>query len=183
VKLIAMAALLFCICPLIFGQAKPTDAGVYIQNGEHWDKLYLANSSGIRIGSAAGAAFSYGIASVKSIMTFRDPSAPVKGFGPRPVFLIVGPTQTAPRDMLIVRLKQKKDHRELQIGKANAYGGAKIEYPASDVTEVIVTDSDSTRTLTPKVDLKPGEYLLFVGTPTQMPAGYGGYDFSDDAGK
>jgi hypothetical protein len=174
-----ICAVLLGTCLPVFSQAKPTDVGVYVQNGDHWDKLYLASSSGVRAGGAMGAAFSYGIASVKSVMTFRDPTAPVKTFGPRPVFLIVGPSMTAPRDMLIVRLKEKKDHRELQIGKANAYTGMKMEYPASDVTEVTVTESDGVKTLTPKVDLKSGEYLLFVGTPTQMPAGYGGYDFSD----
>jgi hypothetical protein len=167
----------------LLAQTKPTEPGVYIQSGDHWEKLYLANSSGIRMSSPAGTAFSYGIASMKTIMTFRDPTAPVKTLGARPVFYVVGPTQTAPRDMLIVRLKEKKDHRELVIGKANAYTGAKVEYPASDVTEVTVTDSDAGRLLTPKADLKPGEYLLFVGTPTQMPAGYGGYDFSDVAAK
>jgi hypothetical protein len=177
--LLFVCATVLGACLPVFSQEKPTEAGVYVQNGDHWDKMYIASSSGIRMSSPAATAFSYGIASIKSIMTFRDPTAPVKASGPRPVFLIIGPTQTAPRDMLIVRMKQKKDHRELQIGKANAYGGAKIEYPASDVTEVTVTESDGVKTLTPKVDLKPGEYLLFVGTPTQMPAGYGGYDFSD----
>lgn len=182
-RLITVAMLLLFVRPFVSGQATPTDAGVYVRNGDHWDKLYLANSSGVRAGSGMGAAFTYGIASVKSIMTFRDPTAPVKALGARPTFCIVGPTMTAPRDMLIVRLKEKKDHRELQIGKANAYTGMKIEYPASDVTEVTVTESGAVKTLTPKADLKPGEYLLFVGAPTQMPAGYGGYDFSDQATK
>ena len=182
-KFTAAVALLLFAPSILAGQTVPTDPGVYVRNGDHWDKLYLANSSGVRAGGGMGAALTYGIASVKSTMTFRDPTAPVKTLGARPVFCIVGPSLTAPRDMLIVRLKEKKDHRELQIGKANAYTGMKIEYPSSDVTEVTVTESGSVRTLTPKVDLKPGEYLLFVGAPTQMPAGYGGYDFSDVAAK
>jgi hypothetical protein len=124
-------------------------------------------------------AFSYGIASMKTVLTFRDASAPAKTASARPTFCIVGPSETAPRDIVIVRLKQKKDHRELEIGKANAYTGAKVEYPASDVTEMAVTESGAGRTLVPNADLKPGEYILFAGTATQMPTGYGGYDFSD----
>lgn len=174
----AVAILAVFVCSFVTAQTKPIEPGVYVQHGDHWDKLYVANSSGIRMSGPAGTMFSYGIASMKTIMIFRDPTAPIKTFGARPVFYVVGPTLTAPRDMLIVRLNQKKDHRELQIGKANAYTGAKIEYSASDTIEVTVTDSDGARTITPNADLKPGEYILFVGTPTPMPAGYGGYDFS-----
>ena len=48
-------------------------------------------------------------------MLYRDPDAPVKTQGPRPVFRIIGPTETAPRDIVIVRLEKKKDHRKLPV--------------------------------------------------------------------
>jgi hypothetical protein len=67
--------------------------------------------------------------------------------------------------------------------KANAYTGMKMQYPPEDVTEVDVRESGSERIVTPKADLKPGEYVIFTGTPTPMPTGYGGYDFSVVASK
>ena len=77
-----------------------------------------------------------------------------------------------------MRLQQKKDHRELSVGKANAYTGMKMEYSPADVTEVDVKDSKEGRLVTPRVDLTPGEYIIFAGSPSPLPNGYGGCDFS-----
>jgi len=165
-------------CSFAAAQTKPTENGIYVQNGDHWDKLYIASTSGARSSGAAKSAFSYGIASSKAVLVFRDSTAPVKSSSMRPIFLVIGDTITAPRDIVIVRLQQKKDHRELQIGKFNAYSGMKMEYPPADVIEVDVKESERARTITPKTDLKAGEYIIFTGTPTPMPIGYGGYDFS-----
>lgn len=165
-------------CSFATAQTKPMENGIYVQNGDHWDKLYIANTSGARSSGAAKSAFSYGIASAKAVLVFRDSTAPVKTSSTRPVFLVIGDTLTAPRDIVIVRLQQKKDHRELQIGKFNAYSGMKMEYLPADVVGVDVKDSERGRTITPQADLKSGEYIIFTGTPTPMPTGYGGYDFS-----
>jgi hypothetical protein len=179
----AFSALSLCVCLFATGQTVPTEAvptetGTYLQAPTHWDKLYVASMSGIRTSGAAKTMFTYGVASMKSVLVFRDATAPVKTFSVRPVFRIIGNTTTAPRDTVIVQLQQKKDHRELQVGKVNAYNGMKYEYPAEDVTKVDVTDTDKYRTVVPQVSLKPGEYILFTGSPSPMPSGYGGYDFS-----
>jgi hypothetical protein len=159
-------------------QALPTENGTYLQNGDRWDKLYVASTSGVRASGIGKTMLTYGIASAKSVLVFRDATAPVKTNSPRPTFRIVGDSQTAPRDIVIVRLQKKKDHRELQVGKVNAYTGLKFEYPPADTFEVDVKDGDGARILTPRADLKPGEYILFTQTPTAMPTGYGGYDFT-----
>jgi hypothetical protein len=164
---------------ICFGMAQtPIESGVYIQNGDHLDKLYIANASGTKASGAAKVMFSGGIASAKAVFIYRDATAPMKTALVRPIFHVIGLITTAPRDIVIVRLQQKKDHRELEIGKFNAYSGMNMQYPPADVTEVDVKESGNERIITPKVDLKPGEYILFTGTPTQMPIGYGGYDFS-----
>lgn len=169
-------------CPLASSSQSiplPANDGIYILNGNHWDRMYVVSVSGYHVSGGMKTAFSYGIASVKTVLSYRDAEAPIRTAYSRPTFCIVGPSATAPRDIVIVRLKQKKDHRELQIGKANAYTGANVEYPNGDVTEVAVTEVGSGRVLVPTTDLKPGEYILFAGTSTQMPTGYGGYDFSE----
>jgi len=171
--------LLLCLCTaMASAQTQPTADGVYLQNGNHLDKLYVASTSGVRSSGAAKVAFSYGIASIKVVLEYRDATAPVKTSLARPIFHVLGNMSTAPRDIVIVHLQQKKDHRELQTAKANAYSGMKMEYSPADVTEVDVMDSEKERIITPKADLKPGEYIIFTGSPSPMPSGYGGYDFS-----
>jgi hypothetical protein len=46
------------------------------------------------------------------------------------------------------------------------------------IRDSIATPTDKYRTVVPQVPLKPGEYILFTGSPSPMPSGYGGYDFS-----
>jgi hypothetical protein len=171
--------LMLCLCSAIaLAQTAPTDPSVSLQNGDHLDKLYLASTSGVKSSGAAKVIFSYGIASAEVVYVYRDATALVKTTEVRPVFHIIGNMSTAPRDIVIIRLQQKKDHRELQTAKVNAYSGMKMQYPPQDTIEVDVQDSANERIITPKVDLKPGEYMLFVGSPTPMPTGSGGYDFS-----
>jgi len=160
-------------------QSVPTEYGAYLKSSDGWQKLYIAPSSGTHSSSAAKVALSYGIASAKSVITYRGSSTPVKT-GAKPLFLLAGmSTDVSPRDIVIVRLKQKKDHRELQIGKVNLYSGSRFEYPPEDVFDVNVVEGGSTRTITPETDLKPGEYILFTSQQTGVQLD--GYDFTVQA--
>jgi hypothetical protein len=176
--------LVFCVVALAalpsHAQSAPLEKGVYVQNGGSWDRLYLANAIGIKSSGIAKSAFSYGIAKAHVEMSYRDAEAPVKTSGSRPVFRILGVTSVAPRDIVIVRLQVKKDHRELQTAKVGAWTGVNMQYPREATTEVSVQQVDNGLLLTPTSDLKPGEYLLFAGQPAgvSLPSGYGGFDFS-----
>ena len=174
-----LVAVIFCLTTWSgYAQKAPVENGVYVQDAGVWTKLYLASAAGTKSSGIAKSAFSYGIAKAKVLVMYRDPEAPVKTSGPRPTFEIVGPTETAPRDIVIVRLQKKKDHRELQVAKVGAFSGYAAEYPPDLTTAVEVKQEGPDMILTPSADLKPGEYILFAGTPTAMPTGYGGYDFS-----
>jgi hypothetical protein len=165
---------------LVIAQSTATENGVYVQNGNAWDKLYLANLNGTKSSGVAKSAFSYGIAKAKVEVVYRDAEAPVSTSGPRPTFKIVGPSQVAPRDIVIVRVQQKKDHRELQLGTARMWSGVNMQYPPEATTEVSVKQTDNGLILTPAADLKPGQYLLFAGGPvggSGLPSGMGGFDF------
>ena len=175
------AALLCLFCAAGFAQSPPWEPGVYIQNAidaNKWDKLYLASTAGARTAGVAKSDFSLGIASKKFELTYRDAEAPVRTSNPKPVFRIVGPSRTAPRDIIVVRLQQMKDHRELQVGGVNDWSGTSFGYPPDATISVDVQQDATGMTLTPKADLRPGEYILFASTPTALPIGYGGYDFS-----
>jgi hypothetical protein len=173
----AFAVSLLCLTSSIV-YAQNAQAGAYVQTSDKWEKLYIANTEGLKSKGVAKSAFSYGIASAKIVLMYREPDAPVKTQGPRPIFKIVGPTMTAPRDIVIVRLKQEKDHRELQVASTRVWTGINSSYPPEDTVAVDVKQDGDTMIITPKADLKPGQYMLFAATPTAMPAGYGGYDFT-----
>lgn len=108
------------------------------------------------------------------VYTFRGANAPFKT-GPQPTFLIevspylVGTVADAPRNFVIVQMREKKDHRELQIthgGSAFTFKSGFGKTPELDIKQ----NADGSFTLQPKEPLKPGEYLI-----TQR--GYSGYDF------
>ena len=176
------ASVLLCLfCTAGFAQSSPFEPGVYIRNAQDsnkWDKLYLASTAGAKTAGVTKNSLSLGIAHKRFELTYRDAEAPVRTSCPKPVFRIVGLSQTAPRDIVVVRLEQKKDHRELQVGGTSDWSGTSFGYPPDATTSVEVQEDATGMTLTPKADLKPGEYMLFASTPTALPIGYGGYDFS-----
>jgi hypothetical protein len=167
-------ALLFSVIPA-YGQMAKNDRTVSLQAGDAWTKLYLASSSGFHSGSAAGAMFG---GSVKVVAIYRDATAPAKSLNGKPVFRLVGVGDIQPRDILIVRMDAKKDHREIVYAKAGAYTGLKLEFPPSITTSIDVVSDNGGLLITPHVDLKPGEYLLILPSPVVVPVALSGYDFS-----
>jgi hypothetical protein len=162
-------------------QPIPTEKGTYIQDSNSWNKMYLASVIGVKNGGVAASAFTYGIAKAHVEVIYRDAEAPVKTSNAKPTFRVVGDLDVAPRDIIIVRVEKKKDHRELQTAKAGLWSGINSQYPREAITEVSVQQVDGGVVITPNSDLKPGEYLLFAGQPFAgggMPSGYGGFDFS-----
>jgi len=156
------------------GQA-PITGGVYVRQPGRWQRLYGAPVGSTRSGDATG--------STKIFAVYLEPHATTTVKGPRPVFSWSGFNDNiSPRDVLIVRLAQKKDHRELQYPTSNAL--STTGYSPQERVEVQVRDDGNVRTVTPQADLPPGEYMLFTGTPsardapdTRLTGGSLGFDF------
>jgi hypothetical protein len=163
----------------VSAQNTPKASGVYLQDGNGWQSLELVSIMGSRASGVAKAAFSYGIATAKIVLLYRNGKAPVATSDTRPTFCIVNPAKAQPRDIVIVRLKQKKDHRELQVAKLRTFAGPDMEYDPKDTFGVTVGQSGSCEMATSSIDLKPGQYVLFPGNTLtgNLPSGYGGYDF------
>jgi hypothetical protein len=62
------------------------------------------------------------------------------------------------RQLILVRVAIKKDHRELTLIHAQYQGPPAVQPGLVDTA--LTSISDLTYTLTPKTDLKPGEYIL-----------------------
>jgi hypothetical protein len=183
IRTCSLIAAVVLTCSLTLAQVDTTVRGTYLEDGDHWTKMFLANAAGSHASGIAKSAFTYGIAKAKVVLVFRGATAPVLAHDARPTFRIVGSSETALRDIVIVRLKQKKDEREIQTANVGVFSGVNYQYPKEDT---IATESKETKDgleVRPAADLKNGEYILFTQTATAMPTGYGGYDFSVAAPK
>jgi hypothetical protein len=157
--------------------ADPTESGVYYKGPKSFAKLQQEMMSG---GGAKhmGKMFVPGL-TPQVVYTFRGAHALLQILEAKPTFYIKQPSymENVPghsaRDVVIVRFDIKKDHRELQVTSGATAFTLKSGFSKEKLPEIKVTRiSDSTFSVVPSQDLKPGEYLLtFGGT------GNTGHDF------
>jgi len=151
--------------------------GFYYQSSQGWKKLEPISMAGGGL-KHAGKMFVPGL-TPQMVWTFRGAEAPVQIEDKRPTFCIKELPSLADvagrtgRDLIVVRLDKKKDHRELQTTS----GGNVFTFKAGigkdrlpDITTKTV--GDGVFVVTPNEDLKPGEYML-----TFAAMGNSGYDF------
>jgi hypothetical protein len=150
--------------------------GVYYQSARGWKKLDGRSSSGFKTthGASALAGVPPGV-----VRLYPGPEAASQLEGRRPVFGIREeaarpdvPGLTV-RDLLIVRMAKKKDHRELEVMEGS-FASQRVGLNSKDIVEATLTTvSDRTFTLVPKNDLARGEYVLTLRGAN----GTVGYDF------
>ena len=150
--------------------------GFYYRSAQEWRKLDLTSSSSFRTthGTSALAGVPPGV------VRLYDGSEAANQFeNRRPVFgiRVDDSRPDAPgfnvRDLRIVRMAKKKDHRELQVIGAG-FVSQRVGLNSKDLVEVTLTTvADRTFNFAPKNDLTRGEYLItFSGAH-----GTAGYDF------
>jgi hypothetical protein len=150
--------------------------GVYYQSAQGWKKLDGSSSSGFKTthGASALAGVPPGV-----VRLYPGPEAANQIESRRPVFGIREdaarpdvPGLTV-RNLLIVRMAKKKDHRELEIIEGS-FASQRVGLNSKDIVEATLTTvSDRTFTLVPKNDLARGEYVLTLRGAN----GTVGYDF------
>jgi len=153
--------------------AEPPDHGCYYRGASGWQKLEPILPSGTKVRGFSG-----------MTQIYRETNAPMQLSDRRPIFYI----KTTPdkqslmestlRSMVIVRLEQKKDHRELQVIKSGLIG-AKVEIDKKRMPDITVHAVNSMLlTITPNEDLSDGEYLITYDSLARL-----GYDFGITAKK
>jgi len=148
----------------------------YKIRADEWKKLEVTTSSGFR--TTHGASSLVGVP--PGAVRFFDGSESANQFdNGKPVFGIrvdasrpEAPGFTA-RDLLIVRVAKKKDHRELQVMEGG-FASARVGLNSKDIVEAALTSvGERTFILVPKNELARGEYVItFRGAN-----GTAGYDF------
>lgn len=169
----ATRVLLFAVTGLAIAQQAPTPtaAGVYMKTADGYAQMERVTQSGFKTKGMAKVMFSYGIAKLDGVFIFKNPTAFLRITERKPTFLLVSPGEVSMQDIALVKMEQKKDHRESQFCKAGAWTGVKLENQSGVALDVARTPIGIT--ITPREPLEPGEYLLVT-----MPGGGAmGYDF------
>lgn len=150
----------------------PSENGPYYLNGATWKPMQMITLSGA--GTKINPVPFFGSAKMNN--RYPGTAAPIT-VGPMPVFCHSGQTQFS-RNIVIASLQVKGDHRELQIGSAHGFGGAKVGVADKNLQPIEITTSDSGLRLTTKAPLAPGQYIILPSSSGGM-----GFDFgvSDSA--
>lgn len=157
------------------------DVGVYLVKMDHGGQRRMvfvdrAGEAGVKTSNLAGAAFSYGIATAKLKAEIPGSHAPVRATDARPVVYMYFPEMSglgsfggtemisSPNQFTLMRLEVKKNRRETQVGKVGLY---RSQVGADEKRELLF-NSERIRSgmykITPKEDLKPGEYAFIMAT-------------------
>ncbi len=155
----------------------PHDYGLYFYEEKDGNRkmtqMMATVSQQNRTGGMWTSSLTYGIGKVKIKTNLPGTTAKMQLGSPRPVFYFyldnkTGGLNTAsgipatPSEFALVRFNVRSDNREVTIGKANAFGakgGLSDEY----VVEFNAEDlGNGVFRVTPKVDLKNGEYAFYL---------------------
>ena len=151
----------------------PPEFGVYYREAGTWIRIAEVEPAQTNSNGMARALLSWGLAGINVLQVYQGSKAPVQISSERPTFYVRGLAPSA-AEVMLLRLDKKRDSRELRIARVSPFStqaGPRIQ----DLTGAIVTRvGNDVVTITPKSELKPGEYLLRVASPELSP---GGYDF------
>jgi len=160
----------------------PAVKGMYVLNGEQWQKLESVHPQDLRID-----AISYGHGGV--IATFSNAESPFRVNTSAPMFCDVS-IEGGPESFTMLRFKDTGNARRVMVAHMNAwYGYAehRKEFQKKAVIHVSITAQENgTFLISPEDRIQPGEYILLTSTPDLIPGGYTksfdphqvcGYDF------
>lgn len=170
------AVLMLLVSALAFGQGVP---GIYLDQDGTLSELSPAAYSGTQSSNS--------VVKANVFWTFRGGHSSVQLSANRPHFRLVcgqghlnllmlcgSPSQ--PRDLIIVRLDEKSDHREARMATGSIFGGHGGFDPKKTTTATLVKRDDGSWEVSPDKDLKAGEYLITTGIQPQ------GFDFGIQSG-
>ena len=159
--------------------AEPPAEGAYYRFQDQWVRMERLLSTGEKSKHVA-ALFAVPFFVPQRVLILPGVEAPIKIHEKRPTLLVKQTPSNVPqgsdRDVALVRVDKKRDHREMQVTSGNTPVTFKKTFPKDRTTPLSISRiSPTTFEVTPKNDLSPGEYFLTFGTGR-----LGGYDFEID---
>lgn len=168
----------------------PCKQGYFYKSGTEWIELGSSSIVKAKLKGVEKTFLTGGFIGPGIDVVYEGPQARLKVTERRPTFYVHLPGQSSFIDQhffrsrtkqVIVQLHQKKSSRLLEISPTGLFTtlrGSRFKKKSMHETVVVRVSSDVIA-ITPKADLKPGEYLLTVLAPGRHGAEGGhGYDFS-----
>jgi len=152
----------------------PSTPGVYYRQGDAtWVPLQPAPIAEMKTRGMELFIESGGFTNLGMSIVCRGAKASLRISVPKPTFFIR--EAASPKDLMLVRLAQKKGTRTFQTSSASATVENKEGLRKGDIRKMAVTEyPDHSFSAAPEEDLNPGEYLLVCGDATT------GFDFGID---
>jgi hypothetical protein len=149
----------------------PPEFGVYYREAGTWIRIAGVEPAQTNSNGMARALLSWGLAGINVLQVYQGSKAPVQISSERPTFYVRGLAPSA-AEVMLLRFDEKRDSRELRIARVSPFStqaGPRIQ----DLTGAIVTRiGNDVVTITPRSELKPGEYLLRIASPELSSVGY-----------
>jgi hypothetical protein len=155
---------------------EPPAEGAYYLSHNQWFRMERVLGTGEKTQHVASLFFA-AFVPPQRVLILPGAEAPVKIYERRPTLVVKQSISSLPqgsdRDVAIVRVDKKRDHRELQVTSGKTPVTFKKTFPKERITPLTVRRiSPTTFELMPQKDLTPGQYFLTFGTGK-----LGGYDF------
>jgi hypothetical protein len=146
----------------------PPEVGVYWKDGAKFVLIEGQAISHEKAGGRAASYFTYGMRGQHWDATLNGPTSNNHVKERQPLFYLYVPDGTSAADFVLIKLDQKSDRREFQVGSFGGIGGGKSGVKREK--EIAFTSEHvaiRTYKITLTAALKPGEYAFFMGTGDQ----------------
>lgn len=155
----------------------PAAAGVYYrENSGKWLKLDPAFVDESKAKGMGTYMETEGLSGLGLNYVYLGISAPLQLPDPRATFYFRGVGSA--EQVQLVRLSQGKQNRTVRTSSTDVSVGNRGGFKRSEIRPVAaIVFSDGAFSVTPEIDLKPGEYLITLGSAMK------GFDFGVTAGK
>jgi hypothetical protein len=99
------------------------------------------------------------------VWNFAGAQAPIRvSVRPRFVYQVRPNQSISERDIVLVRMDQKSDHREIRVAKVGAWTmNSRTGYDEKKLVAIAVTRKGDTIEISPAADLDAGEYFVTAG--------------------
>ena len=170
---VVLALLLQNATPELIQNLPPAPGAYYLRNDTGWVRLTKAPIADIKSKDLDMFVMTGGYIDFEIQIECSGAAAETRFAFPRPVFFIRGSGSL--KDLMLIRLSTKKNKRTCQMVSSDATVENKGGFNQKDIYKMKITQyPNRVFSATPEEDLRPGEYLLFLGNTASS------YDFGVD---
>ena len=158
---LALVVFVALIALIVVAQDSP---GMYVDQAGSLVKMEHVPMSGTATKGVAKSVFVPG-AAPSVVWDFPGSAAPVRvSARPRFVYQLRPNQSISERDLVLVRMDQKSDHREIRVAKVGSWtANTRTGFDQKKLIPIAVTRKGETIEIVPNADLEVGEYFVTAG--------------------